>query len=183
MKYRSLFVCVALWSACSVPLYKVAPLPQNAPVAAGQTATANALEVTASALKEDDEAFDRFNANLPLAGLLVVDVKLVNRSAAPLGTLKFALEDATGKRFSPLDAKQQLKQMMKFDGVRLYAITGREETLEQLQAMALPKKLTLGAQEERRGVLFFHVKQDVLRLQGPRLLVQGSKPPLTLLLQ
>ena len=169
-------------SACSVPLYKVAPIPKNAPLESGQTATTNALEITAAALLDDDKAFERFETNLLLAGILAVDVKLVNRASTATKSLTFTLQDATGKRYSQLDAKKQLKQVMKFEGVRLYPIAGREQTLEQLQALALPKKLVLAAQEERRGVLFFHTKQDVAQLQGLVLVVKGGAQPLTLAL-
>jgi hypothetical protein len=171
-----------LLSACSVPLYKVAPLPQNTPVEAGQTATANALEVTATALTDDDQAFARFDANLPLAGLVVVDITLLNRAAAPITDLKFELQDATGKRFPQLEAKKALKQMMKFEGVRLYPIEGKRQTLEQLQTITLPKKLRLAAQEEKRGVLFFHAKQDAAGLKGLVLTVKGSPQPIRLAL-
>ncbi len=169
-----------LLSACSVPLYKVAPVPKNAPVESGQMATTNALEVTAAALLDDDKAFERFEANLLLAGILVVDVKLTNRANTATKSLTFTLQDATGKRFSQLDAKKKLKQMMKFEGVRLYAMAGRKQTLEQLQAISLPKKLVLAAQEERRGVLFFHAKQDVAQLKGLVLTIKGGAQPLTL---
>jgi hypothetical protein len=179
---RLSFALSLFLSACSVPLYKVAPLPQNTPIEAGQTATANSLEVTASALIEDDQAFARFDANLPLAGLVVVDIKLLNRTATPTKDLKFELQDATGKRFPQLEAKKALKQMMKFEGVRLYPIEGKRQTLEQLQAIALPKKLPLAAQEEKRGVLFFHAKQDAATLKGLVLTVKGSPQPIRLAL-
>ncbi len=166
--------------ACSVPLYKVAPIPQNTPIEARQTVTANSLEITASALTEDDQAFERFGTNLPLAGIVVVDVRLANRANAATKSLTFALQDASGTKFSLLDAKKELKQVMKFEGVRLYPIEGKQKTLEQLQAIALPKKLALAAQEEKRGVLFFYAKQDVAQLKGLVLLVKGTVPPLRL---
>ncbi|MBL8207376.1 MAG: hypothetical protein JNM09_24295 [Blastocatellia bacterium] len=141
---------------------------------------ANSLEMTASALTEDDQAFERFETNLPLAGIVVIDLKLVNRASESTKVLKFELQDSTGKSFPLLDAKKQLKQMMKSDGVRLYAVAGRQQTLEQLQAIALPKKLSLAAREERQGVLFFQVKRDVAQLKGLLLIVKGGKQPVTL---
>ncbi len=166
--------------ACSIPLYKVAPIPQNTPIEAGQTSTANSLEITASALLEDDKSFERFEANLPLAGIVVVDLKLLNRASAATKSLTFELQDASGKKFPLLDAKKELKQVLKFEGVRLYPIEGKQETLDQLQSIALPKKLTLSAQEARRGVLFFHAKQDVAQLKGLILLVKGAAQPIRL---
>ena len=186
MRRHGFLLCGALVStlgACSIPLYKVEPLPKNSPMAAGQTINVNGLEVTAAALTDDDKSFERFEANLPLAGILVVDVKLVNRSSDTVKSLKFELRDASGKKFLLLDANKELKQVMKFEGVRLYPIEGRKETLEQLQAIALPKKLTLAAQEEKRGVLFFHAKQDVAQLKGLILTVKGMAHSLGVPLQ
>ncbi len=181
----SFSILLALFfSACSVPLYKVAPIPTNPQITAGNTASANSLEVTAAALLDDDQSFARFEANLPLAGIVVVDVYLVNRAQEKTKSLTFELQDASGKKLALLDAKKQLKQVMKFEGVRLYPVEGRKQTLEQLKAIALPKKLILGAQEEKRGVLFFSAKQDAAKLQGLVLLVKGPVPqPLRLELQ
>ncbi len=166
--------------ACSIPLYKVAPLPQNTPIVAGSTATANSLEVTASALTEDDISFERFGTNLPLAGIVVVDIRLANRANERTNPLTFELQDANGKRLASLDAKKELKRVMQFEGVRVYAKEGKQQTLDQLQAIALPKKLTLAPQEERRGVVFFQAKQDVAPLKGLVLLVKGTAQPLRL---
>ncbi len=177
-------VLTLFFSACSVPLYKVTPVPTNSQITAGNTASANSLEVTAAALLDDDQAFARFEANLPLAGIVVVDIYLMNRAQEKTKSLTFELQDASGKKLALLDAKKQLKQIMKFEGVRLYPVEGRKQTLEQLQAIALPKKLVLGAQEEKRGVLFFSAKQDAAQLQGLVLLVKGTTAqPLRLKLQ
>jgi hypothetical protein len=175
-------IIIGLWlcSGCSVPLYKVAPVPKNAPIVAGQMVTADSLEITASALLDDDQAFERFEANLLLAGIVVVDLKLLNRANTATKMLSFELQDATGKKFSLLKPDKQLKQVMKFEGVRLYPIEGKRQTLEQIEALALPKKLTLAAQEEKRGVLFFHAKQDVAQLRGLVLIVKGTPQPLRL---
>jgi hypothetical protein len=166
--------------ACSVPLYKVAPVPRTIPAETGQQVTANGLEVTAAALLEDDKAFARFDANLPLAGIVVVDIKLANRSNQTIKSIKFELRNAAGRKFSPREPKKALEEIMDFEGVSVYPIEGKRQTLEQLRAIALPKKLTLAAEEEVKGVLFFHVKQDVTKLQGLTLIVKNGKTPLML---
>ena len=183
MRLSGFLLCGALASsACSVPLYKVAPIPQNTPLEAGQTVSGKGLEVTAAALTEDDKSFARFDANLPLAGVIAVDIKLVNRSNQALAALKFELQDATGRKFSYLEPKKVLKAVMNFEGVQLYTIEGKQQTLEQWQAITLPKKLTLAAQEERRGVLFFQAKQAVAQLKGLTLWVKGGPQPISVLL-
>lgn len=176
------FCLALLLSACSVPLYKVAPMPKNEVLVGGQTATVDGLEVTAKAFAEDDEAFARFDTNLPLAGILAVEVKLLNR-AGPIGNLSFALREANGQSLARIEPKKALKAVMKFEGVRLYPIEGKQQTLDQLQVQALPKKFMLVAQEERRGLLFFQAKRDVAQLKSLTLEVKGGKQVVTLPLQ
>lgn len=164
-------------TACSVPLYKVAPLPQNSTIVDGKTGTAQGLEITASALLDDDKSFERFESNLPLAGIVAVDVYLKNTSAVTLKP-KFSLRDSTNQNLSLLDAKGVLKRMMKFEGVRAYVKEGKQMTLDQLSALALPGKFEVSPQSERRGVLFFRAKTDALKLAGLRLEVKGIPTPI-----
>ncbi len=166
-----------LLSSCSVPLYKVAPIPQNSAIVDGKTGTTQGLEITAAALFDDDKSFERFASNLPLAGIIAVDVYLKNNSAATLKP-KFSLRDSAHQNLSLLDAKNVLKQMMKFEGVRAYVKEGKQLTLDQLSAMALPKKIEIGPQSEKRGVLFFRAKVDAMKLDGLRLEVGGLAAPI-----
>lgn len=181
----SLFLSIFLFfflSACSVPLYKIAPLPQNSTIPDGKSAAINELEITASALLDDDKSFELFEANLPLAGIVAVNVHLKN-NAATSARLKFSLHDMDGKKFSWLSADKELKRVMDFEGVRAYPKDGKQATLDQLKAIALPEKFELAAQAEKRGVLFFHVKQDATKLRGLRLKVERGTEPLTISLQ
>lgn len=174
-----IFFCLA----CSVPLYQVAPIPKNLPPETTQTASREGLEVSAAAVTEDDQSFARFDTNLPLAGIVVVDIKLANHSHQATRSLKFVLQDATGRKFSALEPKAALKRIMEFEGVRVYPIEGKEQTLAQLQAIALPKKMTLAAQAEKHGVLFFHVRQDAAKIKALTLRVEAGKQTITLSLR
>ncbi len=158
-------------------MYQIAPIPQALPIESGQSASNNFIEVTASALLDDDKVFERFDANLVLAGIIAIDVNLMNRSNQSL-TPKFELRDAEGRNYSQLESKRELDQVMKFEGVRVYSKLGKQETLEQLEAIALPKKMTLPSQQQKRGVLFFNTKRDVAQLHGLRLMVKGIKEPI-----
>jgi hypothetical protein len=174
------FLLCLSFAACNVPLYKVAPLPKSTALEGGQSVTTDGLEVTASAITEDDEAFARFDANLPLAGVLAVEVKLINRAALNSKGLSFSLQDATGQQFAPITPKKALEAVMDFEGVRLFAIEGKQQTRAQLEALALPKKVSLAAQEEKRGFLFFRVKRDVARFASLTLQIKGGNQPLPL---
>lgn len=177
------FVIGLMLSACSVPLYKVAGIPNKTPSASGNTITATTLEITATALIDDDQAFERFETNLPLGGILAVDVLLRNRRNEASRPLSFEIADATGKKFSSMDGQKMLKRVMKFEGVRVYAREGKQSTEAQLQSLTVPKKIVLNAQEEKRGVLFFYVKQDVANMKGLVLTVKGAEQPIRIPLQ
>ena len=166
-------------TACSVPLYKIAPIPQNSIVIDGKIFKAEGVEISASALVDDDKSFERFESNLPLAGIVAVDIYLKNTSPVSLKP-KFSLRDATNQKLSLLDAKNVLKRMMKFEGVRAYVKEGKQLSHDQLSAMALPKRFEIGSQSERRGVLFFRSKTDVMKLTGLRLEVDGLKMPINI---
>ncbi|HZS04883.1 MAG TPA: hypothetical protein VFD58_08625 [Blastocatellia bacterium] len=171
---------IGLWllalPGCSGQLYKVAPRPVVSPsdFPAG-TASGN-LEVSAFALTDDDRAFEQFGANLPLAGLVAVDVKLTNRTASPINSrsLRFELSDATGAKFKQLEPKKALGRLMKFYGVRFYALEARRVTRERFETLSLPLAAPLAPQEERRGLLFFEVKRDVAGLVGLTLSIAGK---------
>jgi hypothetical protein len=180
-KFWCFFAVFLFLSACQGPLYNVAPIPQASPIESGKSASTNVIEVTAAALLDDDKVFERFDANLVLAGIIVVDVNVVNRSSELLH-LKFELRDAEGRNFSQLDSKKSLDRVMKFEGIRAYSKLGKQETLEQLEAVAISKKLILPVQQQKRGVLFFNAKRDVAQLRDLRLTVKGIKEPIQIFL-
>ena len=180
-KFWCFFAVFLFLSACQGPLYNVAPIPQASPIESGKSAVNNVIEVTAAALLDDDQVFERFDANLVLAGIIVVDVNVVNRSSQALN-LKFELHDAEGKNFSQLESKKSLDRVIKFEGIRAYSRLGKQEALEQLEAISIPKKITLPAQQQKRGVLFFNAKRDAAQFRGLRLTVKGIKEPIQIIL-
>src|SRR5262249_8663151 len=105
----SLGVSLFVLPACSGRLYKVAPFPGGAPPVISADNAAG-LSVGAFAL-ESDSALERFDANLPLAGVIAVDVWLINKSAGSFDSsqLKFELLDAAGKNLKPLQPKKALE--------------------------------------------------------------------------
>ncbi|MBI1762459.1 MAG: hypothetical protein HYR56_13585 [Acidobacteria bacterium] len=166
-------------SACSGQLYKVATPPKI--TAPPLLAEATGLSVAAKALS-GDEALEQFDANLLLAGLVAVDVRLVNRAAAPLqlAALRAELHDNSTTLFKLLTPKQALEQVMRYYGNRLYAKAAYAQTLASYEALALPLTATLAQQEELRGFLFFETKADATTLTGLTLTLNGLPTPLTL---
>lgn len=153
---------------CSGQLFKVAPRPVSATTELTATSAPGNIEVSAYAFTDDDRAFTQFGANLPLAGLLAVDIKLVNRTVATLNTksLRFELRDGSGTKFKQIGAKKALKRLIEYYDMGFYLLAARRRTLADLEALALSSDIPLTAQEERRGMLFFATKRDAASLTG-----------------
>lgn len=169
------FACLAL-SACGGQLYKVAtPVKSPSPPLAAEAA---GLRVAAKALN-GDEGLEQFDANLLLAGLVAVDVRLANRAteAVPLALLRPELHDSGNALFKLLTPKQALKRVMRYYGNRLYAKAAYAQTLADYEALGLPLTVTLASQEERRGFLFFETKADATTLNGLTLTLNGLPTP------
>jgi hypothetical protein len=176
-----LLLALAL-AGCGTRLYDVAAVPKAMPAGAVAGVTAKGLEVSAAALAEDDEAFARYGGNLPLAGVVAVDVRVANRADKELktGGLKFELRDAAGKRLKQIDAKKALKRLMKLNQIETYLIEAHRRTREDFAATALPRSATLEPQGEVRGVLFFDAKRDAAKLGPLTLTVKGGATPIQL---
>ena len=176
--FVSMFALLAL-SACSGQLYKVATPPQSPPPPL--TADVTGLSAAAKTIN-GDEAMKQFDANLLLAGLVAVDVRLANHTAEPVQftLLRPALHDSGNALFKLLTPKQALKRVMRYYGNRLYAKAAYAQTLADYEALALPLTATLAPQEERRGFLFFETKADATTLTGLTLALNGLPTPITL---
>jgi len=174
-----------LLSGCG-PLFKVAPRPASppadAPANAAASATPGGFDVSASALTDDERALELFGANLPLAGLVAVEVRLTNHTAEPIQVdqLKFELRDAAGASYKRLAPKEALKRLMKFYRKSAYLKESYRQTREGFEALALPAASALAPQEERRGFLFFEAKRGAATLSGLILSVAGGRAPITL---
>lgn len=168
---------VLLLAACGGPLYKVAPLPSSPAPELTVNNTAS-LQLAAVAM-DGDRALEQFDANLPLAGVIAVEVRLVNRTAAEIKTskLKFALRDATNNKRNRLKLakpKRALQRVMRYYDNRFYLIEGYRQTRAGYDALALPLDQSLAPQQERRGFLFFETRRGPASLQGLTLSVTGA---------
>jgi len=180
--FYTFFISTVIWltlGGCSGQLYKVAAPPKTtppilAPAANGVLAAAKALT--------GDEAMEQFEANLLLASVIAVDVRLVNQTAEPvqLGTPSWELRDSGGTLFKLLAPKQALARVMGYYGKRLYSPGGYQQTLEKYETLALPLSFTLAPREERRGFLFFETKYEATGVSGLTLTIAGPAGPIKL---
>ncbi|MBL8166554.1 MAG: hypothetical protein JNJ50_00275 [Acidobacteria bacterium] len=154
------------------------PLPTSTPPELSAHSSTE-LKVGATVL-DGDRSLEQFEANLPLAGVIAVDVRVANATGTiiPGGKLKYSLRDASGKTLKQLAAKKALKRVMKYYGDSFYAIAAYQRTLADYEALALPQSAPLNVQDERRGLLFFEAPRNSPNGRGFTLTVSGLKAPL-----
>lgn len=173
-----LFFTVLLIPGCGGKLYDVAPLPGDPPViTAGDP---GGLRLGARAV-DDAHALDLFSANLPLAGVLAVEISLTNDGSEPVNMkkLKFELRDSTGMKFKRISSKKALSRVMDYYGVSFYRKDARTRTREDYAAVELKTASPLGAGDERRGYLFFQSGVETPLPAELTLSVTGTATPLS----
>src|SRR5262245_11395592 len=168
------------FTACGGRLYKVAPLPANAPTVI-TTNHGSGLSVGAVAL-DGDQSYERFEANLPLAGVIAVDFRMINKSDATINmkSLKFHLRGQTGEAYKSLPPKKALGAVMKYYENGFYAKAAYRRTLEDYESVALRQAGVLEPDAELRGILFFQTKPETKNVDGLILSIAGLAAPLTL---
>jgi hypothetical protein len=169
-------------AACGGRLYKVAPLPASAPpeVSMGN----GGLDIGAVAL-DGEQSYERFEANLPLAGVIAVDVRMINKSESAITTnsLRFELRNASGSAFKRLTPKKALGMVMKYYGDSFYAKMAYQRTLEDYESVALKQGGAIEPERELRGIVFFQTKRETTSVDGLILSVAGLTAPVNVRLQ
>lgn len=170
-------------AACGGRLYKVAPLPASAPpeILMGN---GGGLDIGAVAL-DGERSYERFEANLPLAGVIAIDVRMINKSEATIMTnsLKFELRNASGSALEPIAPKKALAAVMKYYGDRFYAKVAYNRTLEDYESVALKRRTAIEPEEEIRGIVFFQTKRETTSVDGLILSVAGLSAPVNMRLK
>lgn len=167
-------------SSCGGPLYQVASTPTSPPPTASSN-NANGLNIGAVALN-GDQSLEQFDANLPLAGVIAVDLRMANGSSAAIQTdkLRFELRDAAGAKFKPLKPRKALDRVIKFYGNSFYTLEARRLTRESYDSLGWKNNEELGPQADRRGFLYFETRRQTTNLNGLSLSVAGAGSAITL---
>lgn len=159
-KLSLLLALIALLGTGCGRLYRVAPLVTTN----GGSLVSGSLGSVAIGVRalDGDEALEQFEANLPMAGVLAVEVKMTNRGPVPLrvGQVELSILDDHGDSCRPLTPAEALKRVMKFYGNRIYQVEAHRETVESYQQIALPRNGELSLQGEVHGFLFFAIPRQ-----------------------
>ena len=170
-------------AACGGRLYKVAPLPASAPpeISMGRS---GGLDIGAVAL-DGEQSYDRFEANLPLAGVIAVDVRMINKSESTIMTnsLRFELRGASGATLKQIAPKKALGVVMKYHGDKFYANLAYRRTLEDYESVSLKQGVSIEPAGEIRGIVFFQTKRETKSVDGLILSVAGLTTPMNVQLQ
>jgi hypothetical protein len=179
----SLSVLLLIGAACGGRLYKVAPLPASAPPEIS-TNNASGLNIGAVALG-GDQSYERFEANLPLAGVIAVDVRMINNSDTVIRTnsLRFDLRDAAGGAHKQLTPKKALRSVMKYYENSFYAKAAYRRARDDYESVALKYGGSLEPGGELRGMVFFQTKRETKSVDGLILSIAGLAAPVNLQLQ
>jgi hypothetical protein len=188
MRQRSIVIVLIssllpVLAACGGRLYKVAPLPSSAPPEISTT-KGGSLDIGAVAL-DGERSYERFEANLPLAGVIAVDLRMVNKSEAPImaNSLKFELRNADGPALKRLTPKKALGVVMKYYGDKFYAKVAYRRTLEDYETVALKQNAAIEPEAELRGIVFFQTKRETTSIDGFILSIAGLAMPVNVQLQ
>ena len=170
-----LIVVMSLTTSGCGQLYRVTPIPKSS-VGEDSAITIGTLTVVATAM-DGDRSLEHFEGNLPMAGVLAVEVRLKNDGAAqPLSALNYALIDASQERTAPLRPEKALRRVMKFYGNRIYQIEAHRETVASYRQMELRRVGEIGPGEETSGILFFAIPRQAPLSRSYQLLVrQGDQ--------
>src|SRR5499426_2776519 len=178
-----LFSLLPALAACGGRLYKVAPLPTSVPP---EISMGNGVGLDVGAVALDGErSYERFEANLPLAGVIAVDVRMINKSEETIMTnsLRFELRNPSGAALKRIAPKKALSAVMKYYGDSFYAKVAYRRTLEDYESVALKQGAAIEPERELRGIVFFQTKRETTRVDGLILSVAGLSAPVNVRLE
>lgn len=169
---RSLLLVVLTAFGCGKP-FNVKTQPDIPPANYTTTAKTEHFSVQAQALTDEDFLYDRFDANLLLAGILPVRVMLTNSGSATidLKDARFEVRAAAGATFRGVTERQAFKRLFSYYEISAYSKSGYKESFEAFSAYGLDTKTPLPGAQSRQGMVFFSMPRKVVREGGLTLVV------------
>jgi hypothetical protein len=155
------FLLSLLLVGCGGALYRVAPLPgglQPLP-----PSSRNESFDLGAAFYDGDWSLTQFDANLPMAGILPVELRFANRGEWKIdfSSSPFELRQRDGRVLKQLAPEEALRRVMRFYGNRFYLINAHKVTRQRYQEIHFPMVGGISPNEERHGILFFEIPREV----------------------
>ncbi|HEY7545234.1 MAG TPA: hypothetical protein VID27_10145 [Blastocatellia bacterium] len=170
---RSLLVITLFLPGCGKP-FNVKPRPDTPPHVAGASATVSSIALEAEAVKDEDYLYDTFEANLLMAGVLPVRVRIANRGTEPVSLKKsrFEVRSDEPRAYKAITAGEAFNRVFSFYGISVYSKSGYRESKDDFLSHAIDLNSPLAGGESREGLMFFPVPDDITRRPGLKLVAR-----------
>jgi hypothetical protein len=177
-KLFPLCLLAILLAACGKP-FNVKPRPDvkvatpNTPVSWKAEGESKGVTIQAAAVTDEDYLYDTFEANLLLAGVLPVHLKLTNTGAEAAELRRAKLEiKAQNKNYKIMDSHKAYKRLMSFYGISIYNKHGHKESRADFDTHAFDLKKPLAAGESREGLIYFAIPNEIIKSGNLNLLAR-----------
>jgi hypothetical protein len=149
-------------SGCGGRPFNIKPRPVTPNVEYRSRGEIAGVSFLAKTLTDEDYLYDNFDANLILAGVYPVSLKLTNNGSEVLELKKarFEIRSESGKRFKVSDARRSYKRLISYYEITLYSKDGYRRSLDDFSSHAIDLKSPLAPGESRQGILFFAVPAE-----------------------
>ncbi len=155
----ALSLCLAGCAGAPFDIKNKVELPPPSPSAA--RAESSGVLVQAEVLRDEDYLNDIFDANLILASVLPVRVKVTNKAEAPidLSKAKFEINAANGRAYKSADAKKAFKRLISYYEITTYSKPSYKESQDTFTSYALDLSKPLDRGASREGLVFFIIPE------------------------
>ncbi|HSE97577.1 MAG TPA: hypothetical protein VLD57_04850 [Blastocatellia bacterium] len=162
------FTALTFLMACGGKPFNVQPRPTGPAVISGAGTEVGGLTVQAEAVTDEATLYDTYDANLILAGILPVRVRLTNSRTEPfeIKRARFEVRSASNRKYRAMDAGRAYKRLISYYGISTYSKSGYKESRTDFESYGLDTSQPLGAGESRQGILFFAVPDEEIRGGG-----------------
>lgn len=170
-KFLLVLLLAILLTACGKP-FNVKPKPVvkadapavPVPVTWKAEGESQGVMIQAATVTDEDYLYDTFEANLLLADVLPIHLKLTNNGTETADLRQTRLEiKAQNKSYRLLDSHKAYKRLMSYYGITIYNKQGHKESRADFDTHAFDLKKPLPAGESREGLIFFAVPNDIIK--------------------
>ncbi|HWP41670.1 MAG TPA: hypothetical protein VNO14_00445, partial [Blastocatellia bacterium] len=155
-------------AACGGKPFNVQPRPATPHAIKGAEVEVNGVTLQAEAVTDENLIYDTFDANLILAGILPVRVKVTNSRPEPfeIRRARFEVRGPGGRTYKSIRPDRAYKRLMSYYDIGTYNKDGYRRSRSDFEAYGLNTSEPLGVEESRQGILFFPVPDEEIRAGG-----------------
>lgn len=171
-------ILLLLFAACGKPFNvkskpTIKDIKPDANVTLEAEGEANGVRLHAEAITDEDFIYDAFDANLILAGVLPVRMQINNKGTEKVHLNKARFEViAQNKLYKMIDSHKAYKKLMSHYQISIYNKNGYKESREDFDTHALELKNELAPGEEREGLIYFAIPNEIIKSGDLKLTVR-----------